>query len=204
MSDETSKELSEPGRAAREAEARRDARIEQLERTLADEREHAANLRSQVNELRFQMEILDKSYSKQLQDARARADAAEKRADGQQVRVAELDGARKDAIDLLTEANAEIERLSKQRQSRSQSNTPGNAEAAPRSAWPANVVVDDLPFDESTINTLLDDAKWVRDKAPDEEARLKAEAEARASETEHEDMISPDLVFTAKAADNER
>jgi chromosome segregation ATPase len=195
MSEEPTNDAIESKRAAREAEARSDAKIEQLERTLADEREHSASLRSSVNELRFQIEILEKSYSKQLEDARLRADAAEQRADEQQIRVAELDGARQDAIQLLTEAKAEIDRLSSQREQR---NDPA---VAPKGR--PEVREDDVLSDEGTINTLLDDAKWVRDKAPDEEARLKAEAEAKAAEdAAHEDMISPDLVFTAKAADN--
>lgn len=197
MSDDTTQDAIESRRAAREAEARRDAKIEQLERALADERGHSAALRSSVNELQFQMEILEKSYSKQLEDARARADAAEKRVDEQQVRVAELDGARQDAIQLLTEAKAEIDRLSNRRK-------PGSAQPTGRNDSLADAVgADDEYSEEGTINTLLDDAKWVRDKEPDDDARLKAETEARAAEeAAQEEMISPDLVFTARAADN--
>jgi len=195
MSDDTTKDAIDPKRAAREADARRDAQIEQLERTLADEREHSASLRSSVNELRFQIEILEKSYSKQLEDARARADAADQRADEQQARLAELDSARQDAIQLLTEAKAEIDRLSNRQK---QHTDP----SAGRSDWPARVV-DDESSDEGTINTLLDDAKWVRDREPDEAAKQQADAEARAAdEAAQEEMISPDLVFTARAADN--
>jgi hypothetical protein len=197
MSDDTTRDAIDSKHAAREAEARRDARIEQLERTLADEREHSASLRSSVNELRFQMDILEKSYAKQLEDARARADAADQRADDQQARIAELDGARQDAIQLLTEAKAEIDRLSNRQKQR---NEPG----AGRSDWPARVVdEDDEIADEGTINTLLDDARWVRDREPDEAAKQRAEAEARAAEAAaQEEMISPDLVFTSRAADN--
>jgi DNA repair exonuclease SbcCD ATPase subunit len=186
MSDDTTKDAIDSKGAAREAEARRDAQIEQLERTLADEREHSASLRSSVNELKFQMEILEKSYSKQLEDARARADAAGQQADEQQARLAELDGARQDAIQLLTEAKAEIDRLSN-RQTQRNDPTAGRGELS----------------DEGTINTLLDDAKWVRDREPDAAATQQAEAEARAAEeAAQEEMISPDLVFTARAADN--
>lgn len=197
MSDDTTKDTIDSKRAARETEARRHAQIEQLERTLADEREHSASLRSSVNELKFQMEILEKSYSKQLEDARARADAADQRADGQQARLAELDAARQDAIQLLTEAKAEIDRLSNRQKQRSDP-------SAGRSDCSASVVdeADELS-DESTINMLLDDTKWVRDREPDEAAKHQAEAEARAAEeADQKEMISPDLVFTARAADN--
>jgi len=204
MSDETTSEAIDSKREEREANARRDAKIEQLERTLADEREHVARLRSSVNEVNFQKEILEKSYSKQLEDARARASSAEERTEELKLRIEELDGARQDAITLLTEAQAEIDRLSN-RPKQHDSHTPvrGNP-LTNRSNWPANVVeTDDELSAEGTINTLLDDARWVRDKEPDEEARMKAQAEAQeAEEAAHEDMISPDLVFTAKAADN--
>lgn len=204
MTDEPTTEAIDPKRAAREAEARRDAKIEQLERTLADEREHSASLRSSVNELKFQMEILEKSYSKQLEDARARAKTSEERAAEQQHRIAELDSARQDAITLLTEAQAEIDRLSNQRKNRDGQLQARANPLTNRSHWPANVVdADDELSAEGTINTLLDDARWVRDKEPDEEARMKAQAEAQAAEeAAQEDMISPDLVFTAKSADN--
>jgi chromosome segregation ATPase len=182
-----------PGDAIK-AESERAAKIEQLERTLADEREHSASLRSQVNELRFQSEILEKSYSKQLEDARQRAVDAEANAEELKARVAQLNSAREDAIALLTEAKAEIDRLSSHRnQLVQQAATQGSryTDAA------------DEQTADGTINTLLDDAKWVRDKKPDEDAPLQAEAEARAAEkAAAEEMISPELVFTAKSADS--
>lgn len=204
MSDDTTTEAIDSKRAEREADARRDAKIEQLERTLADEREHSARLRSSVNELNFQREILEKSYSKQLEDARTRASAAEERTKEQQLRIEELDGARQDAITLLTEAQAEIDRLSNQRQLQNGQTGAHSHQSASRSNRPASIVdSNDELSAEGTINTLLDDAKWVRDREPDEEARMKAQAEAQAAEeAAQEDMISPDLVFTAKAADN--
>jgi dTMP kinase len=197
MSDDSTKDAMDSKHGAREPEAHRDAEIEQLERRLADEREHSAGLRSSVNELRFQMEILEKSYSKQLEDARSRADAAEKRADEQRIRVADLDTARQDAIQLLSEAKAEIDRLSSLRKR-------SNDQPATRNDRPVGVLDEDDELSaEGTINTLLDDAKWVRDKEPGEEARLTADAEARAAEeAAQEEMISPDLVFTARTADN--
>jgi hypothetical protein len=161
------------------------------------------------------MEILDKSYAKQLDDARQRAEAAEQNADRHRLRVVELDQAREDAIALLTEAKAEIDRLATERNRL-------NRQVPTRDGWPigadattaaadATAAAADTSADaaaaaelyaEGTINTLLDDAKWVRDKAPDEQALLKGEADARAAEqAAQEEMISPDLVFTARAAD---
>lgn len=197
MSNDDPGKSSDDGRASAGAIAERDAKIEQLERSIAEEREHTANLRSTVNELRFQAEILEKSYSNQLKVARERSEAAEKKSNDQLIRIAELDSARKDAIALLTDAKAEIDRLTTERNQL-------NRQLASRDGWRVeDLTEDDELSDEGTINTLLDDAKWVRDKQPDAAAAAKAEAEARAAEeAQAEEMISPDLVFTAKAADS--
>jgi DNA repair exonuclease SbcCD ATPase subunit len=178
-----------PGNAIK-AESEQAAKIDLLERTLADEREHSASLRSQVNEFRFQIEILEKSYSKQLEDARQRAVDAEANAEELKARVAQLNSAREDAIALLTEAKAEIDRLSSY-------NNQLDRHAATRDGL--HIDGADEQTADGTINTLLDDAKWARDKKPDEDDRLRAEAEARAAEkAAAEEMISPELVFTAE------
>jgi chromosome segregation ATPase len=197
MSNDDPGKTSDDGRAGARAIAERDAKIEQLERSIAEEREHTANLRSTVNELRFQAEILEKSYSNQLKVAREQSEAAEKKSNEQLSRIAELDSARKDAITLLTDAKAEIDRLTTERNQL-------NRHLASRDGWQVeDSSEDDELSAEGTINTLLDDAKWVRDKQPDAAAVAKAEAEARAAEEAlAEEMISPDLVFTAKAADS--
>ena len=56
----------------------RDATIARLERELADERQVSITLRETSEQARFQLQILEKSYSKQLTDARTRADTAER------------------------------------------------------------------------------------------------------------------------------
>jgi len=177
--------------------AERDAKVEQLERAIEEEREHSASLRSTVNELRFQAEILEKSYSKQLEDARVRAEAAEHIADEQRARVAELDSAREDAIELLTDAKAEIDRLESDRNKL-------RRQLASEDGWQID---DPAGTDDSaeggTINALMNDAKWVREKAPSAEEQSKADAETRAAEEAvEEEMISPELVLSAKAADS--
>ena len=85
-------------------------KIEQLERVIAEEREHSAALRESANELRFKLEILEKSYAKQLEDAKQRAESAERRNDENGARLAELDAAREDAIELLADARTELDR----------------------------------------------------------------------------------------------
>lgn len=197
MSEEDIKDFGDASTSSADDTNKRDAEVARLERAIEEEREHSAGLRSTVNELKFQAEILEKSYSKQLEDARLTAESAERKADQQTARIAELDSAREDAIALLTDAKAEIDRLEHERdQFRRQLASQNGSELE-------EVDCDDFSDDGGTINALMNDAKWVREKQPDDEERQKAEDEARAAEeAAAEDMISPDLVFTAKAGDS--
>lgn len=198
MSDDPDNKASDAEGLKSESRPDRDATIEQLERAVASEREHSASLRSTVNELKFQAEILEKSYSKQLEDARARAEASDDKIKEQLVRITELDGAREDAIELLTDAKAEIDRLEAERDQLRRKLAA--MEGTPIEEFDVD---DDYSGEDGTINALMNDAKWRREHKLDEKERSKAEAEARAAEeASQEEMISPDVVFTAKAADS--
>lgn len=173
--------------------------IERLERQLVEEREHAKGLRSNVQELTFRIEILERSYSKQLADARKRAETAETALTEQRARNAELDSAREDAIQLLSDAGDELSQLTKERdQLRRQLSSRDGFVVEGADA-------DDFSGDGGTINALMNDASWMKRKAPAEEARLQAaaEAEARAAEeAEAGEMISPELYLkSAKGKD---
>jgi DNA repair exonuclease SbcCD ATPase subunit len=76
----------------------RDATIERLERAIAEERQHSAALRTTIEELRFQLDILERSYSKQLADARQRGETAEQEATDLRARVSELEAAHEQAV----------------------------------------------------------------------------------------------------------
>lgn len=173
------------------------ATVERLERAIEDERQHSASLRSTVNELRFQAEILEKSYSKQLADARQTAEAAQSNVGEHLDRITELESERDAAIQMLADAKAKYDRLDAARnQVHQQLSSSGPSPIAAK-----NKSVE-LEAEEGTINTLMNDAKWVGEKAPSDEEGSKAETEARAAEeAAEEEMISPDLVFTTKAAD---
>jgi hypothetical protein len=164
--------------------------VARLERVLAEERERSASLLREVKELKFRTEILERSYAKQLEDARQRAVAAEQSLTEQRTRNAELDTARADAIQLLTDTKTEIDRLAKERDQfrRQQSSRDGFQVEAAR---------EDIGDDGGgTINTLMNDASWLKRQRPAEEARLKAEAERRAAEEAPVgDMIAPELVL---------
>jgi DNA repair exonuclease SbcCD ATPase subunit len=172
-------------------EARGESEAERLERAVAEEREHSAALLAEVQDLKFKREILERSYIKQLEVARLKAESAEKALVEQRTRNAELDALRADAIQLLTDTQAEIDKLTAERnQFRRQLSARGGYQVEGAGDEPAD---DD---GGGTINTLLNDASWLKRKKPAEEARLKAEAERRKAEEEQTgDMLDPQLVL---------
>jgi chromosome segregation ATPase len=195
MSDDDRNELTETAHEAQAARAERDAEVDRLNRAVAEERHHSAELRRTVDELRFKMDILERSYSKQLEDARVRAEEAEQRTAEHGVRLAELDGARNDAIELLTEAKAELDRLNKDRDQL-------RRQLASRDGWEVEGAAEDAQFDEGTINGLLNDDKWMARAESEHQKQIRERSSTRVVEdSSTEDMIAPELVLTRKTAD---
>ncbi|NIW23785.1 MAG: hypothetical protein GWN29_04060, partial [Gammaproteobacteria bacterium] len=95
-----------------EAPDERDAMIERLERELAEEAEHTAGLRKTIDELRFQAQTLEKSYAKQLEDARSRIEKAEQATEAEKARASEIEKERDDILLELKDAQGRVERLS--------------------------------------------------------------------------------------------
>jgi chromosome segregation ATPase len=173
-----------------------DSAVARLERELAEERENSARLLTEIRELKFKTEILERSYAKQLQDARLRAEAAEKNINEQRLRTAELDALRNDAIQLLSDTKAEIDRLTTERNQLQR-------QLASRGDYQVEAASDDPVGDDggATINTLMNDPGWIKRKAPAEAARVNAEAEAAARAAEEVgagDMLDPNTYLAAK------
>src|SRR6188472_440518 len=102
----TEKPVKPDGAPAAEAPPQpdeRDAAIARLERTVAEERQNAASLREANDALNFKLQIMEKSYAKQLVDARQRMDAALKELAGHQTRLKELGSGGEDTLRLLAE-----------------------------------------------------------------------------------------------------
>jgi uncharacterized membrane protein YccC len=168
-------------------------KIEQLERVIAEEREHSAALRESANELRFKLEILEKSYAKQLEDAKQRAESAERRNDENGARLAELDAAREDAIELLADARTELDRLMAERDQLKR-------QLAARDGWGAEPPGAGVDFaeDGGTINALMNDAVWSRKTRALQRPEAEESAAAQDSdESDAGDMIDPALVLAA-------
>lgn len=196
MSDDDRSELKEAQRAAQAARAERDAEIERLNRAVAEERQHSDELRRTVDELRFKMDILERSYSKQLADTRAVSESAEARREELAVRAAELDAARGDAIELLEAAKAELDRLAKERdQLRKQ--------LASRDGWQVEGAAEEVDFDdgESTINGLLNDDKWLARAESEHQKQIRERRSVEVAEdSPTEDLLAPEVVLTRKGA----
>ncbi|HEX6994463.1 MAG TPA: hypothetical protein VF339_10005 [Gammaproteobacteria bacterium] len=145
----------------------RDEKIARLEQEIEAERARAAELERTVKALEFKLDVLERSYAKQLADARTDGDAAKRE-------LAEVKAELADARHELKQVAAHRDRL------------------RDMYAFDGRRVPPELrerqPGEEDTIARLLN-------AAPDPGA--KADAPSVADEPETGDLLSPDLVFDA-------
>ncbi len=177
--------------------AERDAKIAELERQLAEERVNAATLREASDSLRFKTEILEKSYAKQLTDARAKLATVEKAVADQKAHQIAYGADHEETVRLLKETRAELEQVKLDRdQHRAQ---------ARRTGWtgPAASAADSSEPAEGTINQLMAGASWLtKPKASVGGSNLAAQV-AAPDEAPVADMLAPELVFTKKDKDKD-
>lgn len=178
----------------------RDSRIEQLERELSEEQENAAQLRRTVDELNFKIEILEKSYSTQLKDARERAEKAEQALADHKSRLGELDGNQQQAAKSLADLKVALERVTAERDRLRRAVDP----AAPKHPGPEDPGKPAPPRESMSIDDILEDAIWAREQ----ERINKERGVAHGREVEQEDgtieeMLAPDLVLKRKEDSDE-
>ncbi|HEY8520017.1 MAG TPA: hypothetical protein VIN61_08060 [Gammaproteobacteria bacterium] len=177
----------------------RDAAIERLERALTEERQRSAALRETVEKLRFQAEVLEKSYSKQLADARERAQTAEERVAALEARIAALDTSTEDTVQALAEARRLLDLVAAERDRlRGELARAGDGSAAAGAAVRPD---DEVP--DGTINRLLADSLRLREQPPAPPAELDASVAAE-PDAPAEVMLDPALLFTPSAKSGER
>jgi hypothetical protein len=181
----------------------RDLKIERLERALAEEKAHAVTLREGGDALRFKLEILEKSYSKQLADTRQRADGATKELATLKAQVAEFGKGGEDTLKAVSEMRAELLNITAERnQLRDQLGRPGaggqGKSYGGRSYAPR-------PTEESsdTINALITSASLERARERDEPGDGILNARVKLEQGPSEVMVSPDLIFTDKDKDKD-
>jgi len=170
----------------------RDARIEHLEQALAEAQQRSAELQGEANELRFRTGVLEKSYAKQLVDARQRAEQAEQALTECRARLSELDELQGQAAKSIAHARGELERVSAERDRLRRALDPdycpksGGGQASASAAGVESISIDDL----------LEDALWARERD-----RLARERSGLAGQTSAPDdpanreMLAPDLML---------
>lgn len=186
--------MSASAKAARSKDPAPDqgeATIERLERELAEERARCAALRVSIEDLRFKLEVVEKSYLKQLSDARVQRDAAGQLVADQEARLLSLDAAMAETLKLLTTTHEQLERVAvdHDRLRKELARRDGVVVSVPAATYAASgnaehvVSIDDLLAGPTAPRGRLDGAGHLS-------ARVAAPAEPPAGE-----MISAELVF---------
>ncbi len=202
MSDERSDNRDSPPkgkRAAPPAPDERDATIERLERTLAEERQNSATLRETVDGLHFKVEVLEKGYSKQLADARLRSEKAEHELATLKAEVAALGSGGEETLRLLTETRAELERVIAERD---QFHKQLGLSRPPQTKTSVKASVRPQTEDSGTINELMANSNWVRERQATADGHLHAQVRAD-PEPPPAEMLAPELVFTKDSDDDD-
>jgi chromosome segregation ATPase len=182
----------------------RDAIITRLERELAEERQALTTARETLDATTFKIEVLEKSYAKQLADTRERLAATERELSDKLKVLAALDGGHEDALRALNDARAELKSLTAERdQLRQQIARGGFRQRAETTTRAPLGLQSDGASGGGTINELISNANW----APKQSAAIGAghsSAQVVEPESPHEEMLAPELVFTKQGEDDER
>lgn len=211
---QTQPSTDDDSQTAQSGRDRRDEIIEGLERELEEQRAAAKTLRESLDATAFQKEILEKSYAKQLAETRDKLAALEAELRAKDEILANLGGGHEHTLRELNDALTVIKVLKKERdQLRKQIAEGGFRQAAPKTkarallgpdehsvAAPAAVGSAGSGADDdtgSTINALIANAGWAEKKPRAGTGQATALVEPERQQP-HEEMLSPDLVFTAK------
>jgi hypothetical protein len=199
------------GKAGREAAAppvstvpaapdERDLKIERLERALAEEKAHAVALREGADAQKFKLETLEKGYSKQLADARQRADAATKELTELKAQLAQYGTGGEETLKKIEDMHSELVNMTAERNKFRDLLAKSDA----RRGGGYGNKTDRRPLDESsdTINSLITNAGVDpgagKPRGGDSNLNQRVKLEQVSSEV----MVSPDLIFTEKDKDD--
>jgi hypothetical protein len=193
---------AKPAAAAPAQPDPRDAAIARLERTVAEERQNATSLREANDALKFKLQILEKSYAKQLGDARKKMEHVTSELASHQSRLADLGPGGEETLKLLAAARAELNGLKADYGALKDQLARGGSRAGPAGSFGRGH--DDSVDTSSTINALIMTpvAKPGRERAAGGDSS--AGQQVRAEEAVGIDLLSPDLIFTKKDEDDER
>jgi chromosome segregation ATPase len=202
----------------------RDEKIAQLTLELDEQRAFATALREQLDAATFKIEILEKSYAKQLAEARDKAAATDAELKDKNDVLANLGGGHEHTLRELNDALTVIKVLKKERDQLRKVTAQGvarprgevtkarallgdDAHGMPPVAGDANRAgaADSSTDDTSggTINALIANAGWA-EKKPSGVGSGHGNAQVATPEAPQAEMIAPDLVFTERDKDDER
>jgi hypothetical protein len=185
----------------------RDAEIERLAREVAEQRTAARTLRESLDAAGFKAEVLEKGYAKQLADTRDKLAALERELQEKNQILENLGGGHEHTLRELNDALTVIKVLKTERdQLRKQIAQGGFRQRGETKARALLASGDDTRGDTinasdddtsgGTINALIANAGWA-EKKPVATGQATAQVEA-GQEQPQEEMLAPDLVFTAK------
>jgi hypothetical protein len=185
------------------AESGRDSRdgvIKKLEQQLGEERKAAAAIREALDASAFKLEILEKSYAKQLAEVRDRCAAIDGELKEKNEILANLGGGHEHTLRELNDALTVIKVLKKERdQLRKQVAQGGYRQVSERPTRAQELLED---TSGGTINQLIANTSWA-EKKPAAVGAGHSSAQVTEQETPHEEMLSPDVVFTEKDRDED-
>ncbi len=203
------------------------ATVERLERELEEQRDAAKTLRESLDAVAFQKEILEKSYAKQLAETREKLSALEAELKEKDEILANLGGGHEhtlrelnDALTVIKVLKQERDRLRKQiaeggfRQPSKTSKARAllgpdehilgsQSSSSNRDTSGSTPDTSDDDTSGGTINALIANAGWAEKKPGLGSGQATAQIEAP-QELPQEEMLSPDLVFTAKDKEKEK
>jgi uncharacterized coiled-coil protein SlyX len=188
------------GQTAESGKDSRDRVIKQLEQQLAEERKAAGAIREALDASTFKLEILEKSYAKQLAEVRDKRAAIEIELKEKEEILAGLGGGHEHTLRELSDAVAVIKVLKTERDQLRKQIAQGGFrqpdDRRPDDRYTRAPVAADETSD-GTINSLIENAGWAA-KKPAAVGAGHASAQVADPESPQEEMIAPDLVFTAK------
>jgi chromosome segregation ATPase len=180
----------------------RDLKIERLERALAEEKAHTVALREGADAQKFKLETLEKGYSKQLGDARQRAEFATKELTELKAKLAQYGTGGEETLKKIEDMHSELVNMTAERNKLRDLLAKADAR---RGAGYGNKT-ERRPLDESsdTINSLITNAGIDPGQEKPRGGDSNLNAKVKLEQTSAEIMVSPDLIFTEKDKDDGR
>ena len=195
----------------------RAATIERLESELEDQRAETALLQQELDATKFKTDTLEKSYAKQLTELRAKLASAQSELTEKEEILSGLGGPHEHTLRELSDALSVIKILKKQldqlRKRKAQEKAQASSFRQRQDITKARAILGEyaqgLPGEgedtsDGTINALIANANWDKKKPGVGTGAATATVDPIPEATRTE-MLSPDLVFTARdKEDDER